>query len=89
MDHHVIQTNSGAEAVFWTMVWNPVTFKEELSALRETLIKAGRHSRVLPTWLVVVCTSAEHANCVAQMGPLNMAEPLSDGYIVQAQSAND
>ena len=89
MDHHVIQTNSGAEAVFWTMVWNLATFKEELSALRETLIKAGGHSRVVPSWLVVACTSAEHANCVAQMGALNMAEPLSDGYTVQAQSAND
>ena len=71
------------------MVGNLATFKEELSALRETLIKAGRHSWVVPSWLVVVCTSAEHANCVAQMGALNMAEPLSDGYTVQAQSAND
>ena len=35
-------------------------------------------------------TSAEAAaNCVAQMGALNAAEPLSDGYTVQAQSVND
>ena len=41
-------------------------------------------------WWVDVCTSAEvAANCIAQMGALNMAEPLSDGYTGQAQSAND
>ena len=39
---------------------------------------------------MVVCTSIEATvNCVAQMGALNTAEPLSDGYTVQAQSAND
>ena len=41
VDHLVIQTNSGAEAVFRTMVGSPATFKEELSAPREALIKAG------------------------------------------------
>ena len=44
---------------------------------------------IMPSWWVVVCTSAEIGNCVAQMGDLNTAEPLSDGYIVQVQSAND
>ena len=39
---NVIQTNSRAAAVFWTMVWSPATFKEKLSAPSETLIKAGR-----------------------------------------------
>ena len=39
--------------------------------------------------MVVVCTSAEVTNCIAQMGALNTAEPLSDGYTVQVQSAND
>ena len=39
---------------------------------------------------VGVSTSAEvTSNCVAQMGALNTAEPLSDDYTVQAQSAND
>ena len=38
---------------------------------------------------MVVCTSAEVVNCVAQIGALNSVEPLSDGYTVQAQSAND
>ena len=37
----MIQTNSGAEAVFSTMVLSPATFKEELSTPSETLIKAG------------------------------------------------
>ena len=40
-DHCVVQTNSWAEAVFQTTVKSPATFKENLSALRETLIKAG------------------------------------------------
>ena len=40
-------------------------------------------------WWVVVCTSAEVVSCVAQMGALNPTEPLSDGYTVQVQSAND
>ena len=39
---------------------------------------------------MVVCTSAEVVtNCVAQMEALNTTEPLSDGYNVQAQLAND
>ena len=29
------------------------------------------------------------ANCIGQMGALSTAEPLTDGYTVQAQSAND
>ena len=37
----MIETNSGDEAVFSTMVWSPATFKEELSAPSGTLIKAG------------------------------------------------
>ena len=42
VDHCVIQTNSRAEAVWIrTMVWSPATFKEELSALTETFIKAA------------------------------------------------
>ena len=40
VDHHVIQTNNVAEAVFQTMVWSPATLKEELPAPSETLIKA-------------------------------------------------
>ena len=41
---------------------------------------------VVASWWVVVCTSAEViANCIAQIGALNTAEPLSDGYTVQAQ----
>ena len=84
MDHHVIQTNSGAEAVFRIMVWSPATLKEKLSAPRETLIKAGIAWWVVPSWWVVVCTSAQVANCVAQMGALNMAGPLSDGYTAEA-----
>ena len=47
------------------------------------------HSQVVPSWWVVVCTSAKVANCIAQMGALNMTGPLSDGYAVQVQSAND
>ena len=44
----------------------------------------------MPSQWVVVCTSAEAiGNCVAQMGALNKTDPLSDGYAVQAQSAND
>ena len=45
------------------------------------------YSRVVPSWWAVVCTSAKFANCIAQMGGLNTAEPLSDGHTVQAQSA--
>ena len=45
--------------------------------------------QVVPSWGVVVCTSAKVANCVAQMGALNKTGPLRDGYIVRAQSAND
>ena len=47
------------------------------------------HSQLVPSWGVVVCASAEVANCVAQIGALNMTGPLSDRYIVRAQSAND
>ena len=48
------------------------------------------HSRVVSGWWVAVCKSAEVvATYVAQMGALNTTEPLSDGYTVQAQSAND
>ena len=37
-----------------------------------------------------VCTNTEvTGNCVAQMGALNTAEPLSGGYTVQVQSVND
>ena len=44
----------------------------------------------MPSWWVVVCTSAKVvATSVAQMGALNMAGPLSNGYTVQVQSAND
>ena len=46
----VIQTNSGAEAVFRTMVSSPATFKEDLSAPRYTLIKAGWCN--IPLWLM-------------------------------------
>ena len=71
MDHNVLQTNSGAEAVFQTMVWNPAALQDELSAPRKTLIKVGWCSIPLclkGSWWVVVCTSAEViANCVAQM----------------------
>ena len=38
---------------------------------------------------MVVCTSAEVTNCVAQMGALNTAGPLIGGYTVREQSAND
>ena len=37
----MIQTNGMAEVVFWAMVWSYAIYKEELSAPRETLIKAG------------------------------------------------
>ena len=89
VDHRVIKTKSGAE------VWCPATLKEELSAPRKTLIKKSWCNiplclMVVPSWWVTFSTSAEViANCVAQMGALNTAEPLSDGYTVQAQSAND
>ena len=44
----------------------------------------------MPSRRMVVCTSAEVVtNCVAQMEALNTTEPLSDGYNVQAQLAND
>ena len=89
MDFHVIQTNSVAEVVFWAMVWSYAIYKEELSAPRETSIKAGIAWWVSPSWWVVVCLSAEVGNCVAQMGALNTIGSLSDGYTVQAQSAND
>ena len=95
MGHRMIQTNSWDEAVFWTIVRSPATFKEEHSAPRETLIKAGWCN--IPLCLMggdlmvrVVCTSAEViANCAAQMGALNTAEPLTDGYTVPAHSVND
>ena len=77
----MIQINSWAEAVFRTTVRIPAIFKEELSAPRETLITAGWFN--IPLCLVdsalLVSTEAT-ANCVAQMGALNTAEPLSDGY---------
>ena len=48
------------------------------------------HSQVVPSWWVVVCASAEEvATFVVQMGALNMTGPLSNGYAVQVQSAND
>ena len=41
---------------------------------------------MVPGWWVVACTSTEAiANCVAQMGALNTAETLSDGYTVRSQ----
>ena len=93
MNHRVIQTNSGDGTVFWTMLWSPATFKEELPAHRETLKEVGATSRcawwVVPSWWVAVCTSAEIAYCAVQLGAVNTAEPLSDSYTVQAQSAND
>ena len=91
MDHRVIQTSSWADAVFRTKVRSPATFKEEMPAPKETLIKAGWcnipfYLIGVSSCLVVVCTSAEViANRVAQMRTLNTAEPLSDGYTVQAQ----
>ena len=93
MDRHVIQKKREAEAVFRTMVWNPVAFKEELSAPREILINSQR-KQFVPVWVVpsrwvAVFMSAEVvANYVPQMGALNATEPLSDGYTVQLQSAN-
>ena len=45
---------------------------------------------IVPGWCVVICMSAEAtSHCVAQKGALSTAKPLSDGYIVQAESAND
>ena len=35
------------------------------------------------------CLYERSSNCVAQMGALNTAGPLSDGYSVQALSMND
>ena len=48
------------------------------------------HSLVVSSSSVAVCKSAEVvATYVAQMGALNTTKLLSDGYTVQAQSAND
>ena len=67
--------------MFRTTVRIPATFKEELSSPRETLKTAGWFN--IPLFLVgsalLVSTEAT-ANCVAQMGALNTAEPMSDGY---------
>ena len=41
VDQCLIQVNSWAGSVFSTTVRNPATFKKELLAPRETLIKAG------------------------------------------------
>ena len=43
----------------------------------------------MPSWGVVVCTSAKVANCVAQMLALNTTGSPSDSYTVRAESAND
>ena len=91
MDPRVIQTNSWTEGVFRTTVRSPATFKEQLPAPGKPWQKHVAETFrcglwVVPSWWVVVCTSAEViANCVAQIGALNTAEPLSDGYTVQAQ----
>ena len=88
-DHCVIQTNSWVEAVFQTIVRSPATFKKELLAPRETLITAGWCNILLClagcARLVSGCLCKRRSNCIAQMGALNMAGPLSDGYTVQAQ----
>ena len=93
VDHCVIQTKSWAEAVFRTTLRSSATFKEELPAPRETLITVGWCNILLclvgNAWLVSGCLYERRSNCVAQMGALNMARPLSDGYTVQAQSVND
>ena len=80
----MIQTNSWAEAVFRTTVRSPATFKEELSGwCNIPLCLVGS------AWLVSGCLYERRSNCLAQMGALNTAGPLSDGYTVQAQSVND
>ena len=93
VDHCVIQTNIWAEAVCGTTVRNPATFKEELSAPRETLITAGWCNILLClagcARLVSGCLCKRRSNCIAQMGALNMAGPLSDGYTVHVQSLID
>ena len=66
-DHCVIQTNSWAEAVFRTMVRSPATFKEQLSAPRETLITVGWCNIPLclvgSTQLVSGCLYKCRSNC--------------------------
>ena len=52
VDRCAIQTNSWAEAVFRTMVRSPATFKEELSAPRETWIIAGWCNNYCAWWVV-------------------------------------
>ena len=93
MDHCVIQTNSWAEAVFQTTVRHPATFKGELSAPWEILIKAGWCNILLclvgSAWLASGCLYEHRSNCIAQMRALNKAGPPSDDYNVQAQSVND
>ena len=44
VDHHVIQTNNRAEAVFRTMEWSPETFNEERSG-DERLSARAQNSR--------------------------------------------
>ena len=44
-EHCVIQTNKSGRSVFQTSVGGPVTFREELPAPREALIKAGSAKR--------------------------------------------
>ena len=72
---------------------NPSTFKEELPAPMETLIKAGWCTILL---CLVGCGKLLSGSlyertiiCIAQMGASNTAGPQSDGFTVQAQSEND
>ena len=76
----MIQTNSWAEAVFRTTVRRSATFKEELSAPKETLIIAGWCNIPLcavgSAWLVMPVSAKATTNCMAQMGALNTTETL-------------
>ena len=78
----------------WITVWFKQTvgltlcFEPWCEALQPS--RKNCQKQAVPSRGVVVCTSGEViANCVAQMGALNTAEPLSDSYTVQAQLAND
>ena len=89
----VIQKNSWAEAVFRTMVRSPATFKEKLSAPRETLITAGWHDILLclvgSVWLVRLYKRRSNCKLRSSNGSFKYGiNTIVSGYTVQTQSAN-
>ena len=92
--HCVIQTNRGAGSVFQTTGGGPATFKDDLTAPRDTLIKAAACCSILLCLmgrgqLMSGCLYERSNNCVAQMRALNTARLLSDGCTVKVESLYD